>query len=119
MNIPYITNVIYFDYGSSVIKYYYASSLGEVAARVKEYLSINPDARLIIRGYADPDGTADYNYNLSLDRAKTVRNYVSYYFNIPWSRIEIEGKGSIHSELARQNPEDCRRVEFVLIIKEE
>lgn len=49
----------------------------ELTSQAKEYLeTIKTDKAVIVTGYASPEGTADFNQNLSFQRAKTVADYL-------------------------------------------
>ena len=65
---------------------------------------------LLITGYADREGTSDYNMDLSLKRASYVSNQLADYVNIP---IIVKGLGNTTA-----NPSDdhrSRRVDIFLI----
>ena len=66
-----------------------------------------------IIGHTDAVGTADYNRELSLSRAQSVKAYLIESFSISAERLEAVGKGE--SELIDSLPEDSsshRRVEI-------
>jgi len=60
---------VYFDYNSSAVKSDFDPALKAHA----RYLAANPKARVRIEGNADERGPADYNSNLGLKRAESVR----------------------------------------------
>ena len=51
------------------------------------------DRNVLIKGHTDSDGPASYNLELSLNRAQSVKNYLSGRFRIPASRLEVIGYG--------------------------
>lgn len=60
-----------------------------------EYLKTNPDVTVLIKGYADKDtGTADYNQQLSEQRAKAVYDVLTKTYGINPNRLSIDAKGS-------------------------
>ncbi|MDR2692152.1 MAG: OmpA family protein, partial [Dysgonamonadaceae bacterium] len=60
---------------------------------IADFLKNNPDAKLLLVGYADKlTGTSAYNYNLSKKRAVEVRNELQR-LGISDSRLFIEWKG--------------------------
>jgi OOP family OmpA-OmpF porin len=48
---------------------------------------------ITVAGYTDPLGSADYNKRLSLERAKTVRDYMKQH-GFPDLDIKVEGRGA-------------------------
>lgn len=75
-----------------------------------EQQSIN----ISLEGHTDMTGTADYNKDLSLKRANSVRDYIVKNYNIQQDRISVSGYG--FERLAdRQNPYSVanRRVEVI------
>lgn len=86
---PIPETIITFRQGSSVIE---NLQLPDVE-RVANYLKNNPDARILITGYASPEGSLEFNRQLSQDRANTVKNILMKTYNIDSNRITAEGKG--------------------------
>lgn len=73
------------------------------------------DRTILLEGYADASGGAQYNLQLSRKRAAAVRQYLVDKHGLDISRLPIEGKGE--SDLRDPlNPlsESNRRVEFVV-----
>lgn len=62
---------------------------------VAEYMKANPDARIVITGFADKDtGTAQYNQNLSERRAQAVYNLLVNDYGISADRLSKVAEGS-------------------------
>ena len=62
---------------------------------VAEYMKANPEANVIIRGYADRDtGTSAYNMKLSERRAQSVYDILVNDYGIDGSRLKCEQYGS-------------------------
>ncbi len=60
-----------------------------------QWLKANPDAKISIVGYADKDtGTADYNLNLSKQRAEAVAAQLTNKYGIASDRLSIKYDGS-------------------------
>lgn len=59
---------------------------------VRNYLMMNPNSKVEIQGSADVNGNKKYNYNLSMNRAKMVRNMLVK-AGISPDRIVIKGIG--------------------------
>ena len=62
----------------------------------------NPDANITINGYASPEGTEEYNKELSQRRADAVKNILVNKYGIAATRIHAigHGVGEIFSEPA-------------------
>ena len=62
---------------------------------IAQWMKANPDANVVIKGYADKDtGTAAYNLKLSERRAQNVYNVLTKEYGIPADRLSIKAEGS-------------------------
>lgn len=97
-NINILESVIAFPFNQSDIKASQMPSLEHAA----NYLKNNPDASITINGYASPEGTEDYNLQLSQRRADAVKAVLVDKYGIEASRINAigHGVGDIFSEPA-------------------
>lgn len=97
-NINILESVIAFPFNQSDIKASQMPSLEHAA----NYLKNNPDASITINGYASPEGTEDYNLQLSQRRADAVKAILVDKYGIQASRINAigHGVGDIFSEPA-------------------
>ncbi len=93
------------------------SSSGTGITKVAEFLNNYPERQILIEGHTDSTGRAEYNQELSLARAESVKDALVSY-GVDSSRIETDGFGqdrpvaSNDSDFGRtQN----RRVEIVIL----
>ncbi|MDD3859397.1 MAG: OmpA family protein [Bacteroidales bacterium] len=70
-NALYIENIL-FDFDQYTIRPTYFENLDKLA----DYMKKNPEAKIEIAGHTDWIGTNEYNYVLSNNRAKSVKNYL-------------------------------------------
>ena len=61
--------------------------------RVASYLKKYADAKVVIKGYASPEGKAEVNARIARQRAEAVRNMLVKRYKIAESRIAAEGQG--------------------------
>jgi OOP family OmpA-OmpF porin len=61
--------------------------------RVATYMKNNPNSKVVIKGYASPEGPKDHNMKLASDRAESVKNCLVKKYKINASRIEAAGNG--------------------------
>lgn len=62
---------------------------------IAQWMKTNPDANVVIAGYADKDtGTAEYNQQLSKRRAEAVRTLLVNKYGIKADRLTIQANGS-------------------------
>lgn len=80
---------IYFDHNSNEI----AQEAYETLDQVVQFTSQSPDLKITVIGFADSQGNADYNRQLSKYRADMVRNYLIGQGVSP-ANIEAVGKGA-------------------------
>jgi len=82
-------------------------------------LQANPDLSLLIEGHTDNEGEPDYNMQLSLDRAESVKKALLRY-GIAENRIQVKGFGATkpiaHNDTAAERARN-RRVVFVFQLK--
>ena len=101
---------ITFDFDKATLK---ASSTQELSL-FSEYLKQNPRMIICIEGHTDNKGSVQYNLDLSLQRARIVKEYLVVK-GIQDDRIQIKGFGSSQI-ISKQKQEKNRRV-VVRIIK--
>ena len=86
------------------------------AQKLAEVLTQNPQRRVLVEGYTDSTGTAEYNQELSERRAQSVRSALQG-MGIAPERIAIRGYGKNFPVAANDNAADRqmnRRVEIVV-----
>lgn len=82
-----------------------------------------PDVEVVIGGHASAFGTKDYNQDLSVRRASSVRDYLIKAGNIQPNRLSVVGYGSTKPAMQESNPNQInseeaksnRRVVFEVI----
>ena len=82
-------SVVTFRQGKSVVD---ASQLPNVE-RIATYLKNHKDAKVIIKGYASPEGSAEINAKIANARAVAVRDILVNKYKIAADRITAEGQG--------------------------
>lgn len=82
-------SVITFRQGKSTVD---ASQQPNVE-RVATYLKNHPEAKVVIKGYASPEGSAEVNARLARERAEAVKDILVKKYRISSSRITAEGQG--------------------------
>lgn len=93
-----LESVVAFPFNQSDVQSSQMASLEHVA----NYLKKNPDANITVNGYASPEGTEEYNLQLSQRRADAVKNLLVNKYGIEADRINAigHGVGDIFSEPA-------------------
>ena len=96
--IKILESVVAFPFNQSDVQASQMPSLEHVA----NYLKNNPDASITVNGYASPEGTEEYNLQLSQRRADAVKTVLVDKYGIAASRINAigHGVGDIFSEPA-------------------
>jgi OOP family OmpA-OmpF porin len=80
---------ILFDFDSSVLRSEYNGKLDELG----DYLVKNPDAFLVVGGFADSAGDDEYNMWLSKRRALSIKSYLLETYNIDSDRVVLQWFG--------------------------
>jgi peptidoglycan-associated lipoprotein len=103
---------VYFSFDS----YSIASTERSKLQAAADYLQANPQDGLLIEGYCDWYGTADYNLALGDRRAKSIRDYLIT-LGINGNRIETLSKGSLEATPGLSKPEaqQDRRGELIVL----
>lgn len=105
-------NAVRFDTNKSTLTATAKANLDKLVKVFNEY----PDTNIIIYGYTDSTGSADYNLKLSGDRAASVRNYFANK-GLSASRFSITGLGiadPIATNETAEGRSQNRRVEFAI-----
>jgi outer membrane protein OmpA-like peptidoglycan-associated protein len=88
----------------------------QTAQKLADVLTQNPERRVLVEGYTDSTGTAEYNQELSERRAQSVRSALQG-MGISADRVSIRGYGKNFPVAPNDNAGDRqmnRRVEIVL-----
>ena len=93
-----VESVVAFPFNQSDVQSSQMPSLEHVAT----YLKNNPNANITVNGYASPEGTEEYNMQLSQRRADAVKSILVDKYGIASNRINAvgHGVGDIFSEPA-------------------
>lgn len=103
---------ILFDFDSYSVKNSVKNSLDGLAKALVE----NGDIKLKIDGHTDFIGTEQYNFNLSLKRANSIKKYLVTK-GVQQNNISVEGYGKqnpVASNKTEQGRAKNRRVEFII-----
>lgn len=104
--------LVLFDFNKYEVKNKVKGSLNTLA----KALEVNPDIRIKIDGYTDFIGSEGYNLELSVKRAKAIKNYLVDR-GVKSSNISIEGYGKqnpIANNATAAGRAKNRRVEFII-----
>lgn len=104
--------LVLFDFNKYEVKNKVKGSLNTLAKALEE----NPDIRIKIDGYTDFIGSEGYNLDLSVKRAKSIKNYLVDR-GVKTSNISIEGYGKqnpIANNATAAGRAKNRRVEFII-----
>jgi OOP family OmpA-OmpF porin len=110
-----ILEVIYFEFNKAVIK----GESFELLLQVGKVINAHPElAHIRIEGHTDKVGTAEYNLQLSLDRANAVKSFLIELGGVSGARLSTRGYG-FDQPIAPNDTEEGRaqnrRVEFLII----
>ena len=61
--------------------------------RIATYLKKYPNSKVVIKGYASPEGNLEKNQKLAADRAESVKKILVSRYKISSDRIQAEGNG--------------------------
>ena len=103
-----------FETGSSRLGEGDFTSLAALAA----FLTGNPEARVLLVGHTDSEGSLAANTAVSQRRAEAVRDRPAERHSVPADRLEVAGAGylaPLASNLTEEGRETNRRVEAVLL----
>lgn len=87
-----LESVVTFAQGKAVVE----RSQQPNVERIATYLKNHPGARVQVKGYASPEGSADINARLAKARAEAVKQLLVNRYRIAADRIEASGQGVGH-----------------------
>lgn len=102
-------DTITFASGSAVIPENQLDILEEVAAAMAEAIKANPEEVFLIEGYTDATGAATDNLALSDERASSVANALTEYYEIPPENLVAHGYGEEFLKIETDGPESRNR----------
>ncbi len=82
-------SVVTFNQGQTSV----SSSQIPNVERIATYLKNNKGSKVVIKGYASPEGSAEVNARVAKARAEAVKNMLVQKYKISASRISAEGQG--------------------------
>ena len=103
---------VLFDFDSYEVK----EGVKESITTLGKDLAENKDIKLKIIGHTDSIGTEQYNLNLSLERANSIKKYLVGK-EVPADNISVEGYGEekpVATNLTKEGRAKNRRVEFII-----
>ncbi len=107
---------ILFDVNSSVLRQTAKSNITDLARILQKY----EDTNILVEGHTDSDGSAEYNLNLSKNRANSVYNQLQFQ-NVSNSRIQAVGYGEeqpVADNSTKLGRQKNRRVEIAIFANE-
>jgi outer membrane protein OmpA-like peptidoglycan-associated protein len=105
-------NAVRFDTNKSSLTATAKTNLDKLVAVFNQY----PDTDIVIYGYTDSTGPADFNLKLSQERAASVRTYLTGK-GINGGRFTVQGMGIADPIASNETPDGRsknRRVEFAI-----
>lgn len=99
------TAIVYFEFAIAEVDL----SQWKALALVKAFLESNTDVHLILVGHTDIVGTPEFNYQLSLQRAKNVKQILVEDYGFNPNRFTVVGKG-ISEPVADNRSSEGRRL---------
>lgn len=81
---------VIFGQGKSTID---AAQMASVAM-IAKYMKNHPESKILIKGYASPEGNPELNQKLSVARAQSVKDALVSRYGIAASRLTIQGMGA-------------------------
>ena len=81
---------VIFGLGKSTVD---AAQMASVAM-IAKYMKNHPESKILIKGYASPEGNPELNQKLSEARAASVKNALVSRYGIPESRLTTQGMGA-------------------------
>ena len=61
--------------------------------RVASYMNKHPETKVVIKGYASPEGSIELNARLAAARAEAVKTILVKRYRIAANRVTAEGQG--------------------------
>lgn len=110
---PSVTGRPHFDYD----RYDVRPDAEAVLSRVAKYLKDYPGIRVEIQGHCDERGTVEYNYQLGLKRAESVKKFLARQ-GVASDRMETNSYGKAKPLMvgsSKKSWAENRRVEFMVI----
>lgn len=110
----FVANNIFFDYNTATLSPESRPELDRIVEMMKEH----PQLKIQVDGHTDNIGSADYNNQLSLKRAESVKEYIISGGEITPDRITTQGFGfrkPIAPNKSEEGRKQNRRSEFTIL----
>lgn len=103
-----------FDFDKSTLKSDAKETLDEISEDLNE---LSSDVDIQVNGHTDNQGEANYNMNLSEERAQAVADYIKEHSDLESLTIDIQGFGDTKPIASNKNEDERkknRRVEIII-----
>lgn len=113
-----VFNNIEFDYNSAVLTKSSIVELDGLGSVLIERMGAGELPVVSLVGHTDSRGSAEYNYDLSVKRASSVKDYLVAEFGLPGEDIYVDGQGEYYpldSNKTEDGRSANRRVEFSVV----
>lgn len=98
-----------FETGSAELGRDQVGSLGKVAAAMQNILDRNPGETFLIEGHTDAVGSDESNLVLSDQRAETIANLLTEFYDIPPENLTTQGYGERYLKVETDGEERANR----------
>lgn len=98
-----------FDTGSAQLGREQVGSLGKVAAAMQQILERNPGETFLIEGHTDAVGPDESNLVLSDQRAETIANLLTEFYDVPPENLTTQGYGERYLKVQTDGEEQANR----------
>ncbi len=98
-----------FDTGSAQLGRDQVGSLGKVAEAMKKILDRNPGETFLIEGHTDAVGSDESNLVLSDERAGTIADLLTEFYDIPPENLTTQGYGERYLKVETDGAERANR----------
>jgi outer membrane protein OmpA-like peptidoglycan-associated protein/predicted Zn-dependent peptidase len=105
-DMSYLHDIRIYFYGNTMdLDSSTTSQLSDVAFVLRKY----PQLKLYVNGYADGVGDGYFNYKLSIQRARTVRDRLVAQYKLPEDRLILQPFGEAFAEYPDDTPDHRRK----------
>jgi outer membrane protein OmpA-like peptidoglycan-associated protein len=116
--LPYITiPVLFVKETAELLDTESRTAIDETAAAIREVLATTPTAVFDIEGHTSTDGTAEFNIDLSAQRARRIHEELTKRYQIPVTALSAHGYGESFPSYPAGSEEQMTLDRRVLVVR--